>query len=174
MRRARFRRWTGRSRSFPCVPDARAANTRLPTPRDSNAVRCAERTGRDRDRRVPVAAPASGVPAIPGPDRPVRGRRRGHPFGSRQLRDTPAPGSEEVAFSTASISRPFHANELLVAQSDRTLVRRNYTQANPPGNLPQCPRPHQSYPGHPAIQQESPTFSLGRQCQSHYQEGQQI
>jgi hypothetical protein len=40
-----------------------------------------------------------------------------------------------MAFSTASISRPFHPNELLVAQSDRTLVRRNHTQANPPGTF---------------------------------------
>jgi hypothetical protein len=61
-----------------------------------------------------------------------------------------------MAFSAASISRPFHPNELLVAQSDRTLVRRNHTQANPPGtfrSVRDLIKAIQDY-----IQQESPTF----------------
>jgi hypothetical protein len=43
------------------------------------------------------------------------------------------------------------------------------------GTFTQRPPPYQSDPGlHSAIQQESPTLPVGRQCQSHYKEGQQI
>ena len=85
------------------------------------------------------------------------------------------PRSEEVAGSTTALSRPFHTHQFFLAQSDRTLVRRNHAETNPPRNLPQRSRPDQSHPRlHPALQQEPATLSVGRQRQPDYPEGQQI
>ena len=50
-----------------------------------------------------------------------------------------APGGEEMANATAPLSIALHADEFVVAQSDRTLVRRNHPQADSSRNIPQRP-----------------------------------
>src|SRR5207237_61277 len=135
------------------------ANPRLPTPRDVDLIRCAERARRYRDRGMPIPAPASGVPTVSRPDRRVGGGGSGSPSGFGQLRNPQTPGSEEVVGSATALSRPFHTHQLFLAQSDRTLVRRNHTEPNPTRNLPQRSRPDQNHPRlHPALQQEPATL----------------
>jgi len=58
---------------------------------------------------------------------------------------TQTSGSEEVVGIAAALSRPFHAHQFILAQSDRALVRRNHTKANPPWNLPHRSRPDQHH-----------------------------
>jgi hypothetical protein len=56
------------------------------------------------------------------------------------LRNPQASRSEKVAGRTTSLSRPFHANQFFLAQSNRTLVCRDHAQANPPRNVSQTKR----------------------------------
>src|SRR5690242_13608751 len=74
-------------------------------------------------------------PAVSRPNRPVRWRCVGNPSGSRQLWNSQASQSEEVACSATTLSRPLHTDRFFLAQPDRTLVRRNHTQTNPPRNI---------------------------------------
>ena len=82
---------------------------------------------------------------------------------------------QEVAGGTTALSRPLHPHRFFLAQSDRTLVCGNHSEANPPRNLPQRRRPDQSHQRlHPALQQKPAALSVGRQRKPDYPEGQQV
>ncbi len=102
---------------------ARAADARLSPARHHVAVRSARRGHRQSHWRVSSAPSQPGVPAVPRDDRRERGARPRCPFDPRQLRHPQDARRPTLVRQASALSRPLHADERIVAQPRRTLVR---------------------------------------------------
>ena len=92
-----------------------------------------DRSGTVRAPETPHRIPGLLAGARPDhPGAPPRG-----PSDSRQLREPYTPQGGSVVRRPPPVSPPLRADECLVAQPDRALVRRDHAQADSPGDLPQ-------------------------------------
>jgi len=92
-----------------------------------------------------------------------------------QLRNPQTSRSEIMVRKASPVPRALHPDQCLLAESGRTLVRRNHANANPTRNIPVRKRPREGYTGvYPRQQQSSEAIPMGRQCQQNHREGPQV
>ena len=82
--------------------------------------------------------------SVPQQNRYCYPGRDEHPPHPRQLWNTQTSGSKSLVCRASSLSGSLHAHQRLLAESSRTLVRRNHQRADPTRNISIRPGPRES------------------------------
>ena len=108
-----------------------AAHPRLSAQRHHLAVRRPRHRYRRSHRQMLSPSPFRRVPQVPRHRRQGRAEGLRRPPCSRQLRHPQDRDDPQLAGTSAALPSPFHADQCLLAQSGRTLVRRNHAPDDP-------------------------------------------
>ena len=114
------------------------------------------------------APPVRRIQQVPRGHREGSSQRAGHPPGSRQPQHLQDGDDPQVVAQTSPLPSPLHADQRILAQSGRTLVRRNHQQADPMGELPKhagTRAGHRRLPGR--LQRGPGTLHLDEVCRHH-------
>ena len=119
--------------------DTGPATPRLQAPRHQVAIRRPRHRRRRGHRMMPSAPPLRRVQEVPHGHREGGAEGVGGPSGSRQLHDSQDRDDPQVASPTPPLPLAHHADQRVLAQLGRTLVRGDHEQADPARELPKHP-----------------------------------
>ena len=132
--------------------DARPPDPRLQAQRHHLALRRPRHRYRRGHWKMLSAPPVRRVQEVPRGHREGGAEGAGRPSGPRQLRHPQNRDDPQVASQAPTLPPAFHPDQRVMAQPDRTLVRRDHQQADPARELPEHPRTragHRGLPGRP-------------------------
>ena len=145
-------------RTQPGLPlkKGRAATMTHDYKRHDHALCRARREERPRHRRLPAAPSGEGVHPLPQADRPHRRQALRSPPRRRQLRDAQDSCRESLACQAPPLPSALHADQRILAQPRRALLRRDHEEAHPARHLHQRRPPASRHPGLPERAQRQP------------------